>query len=63
MVQSSDPEAIEENIGWKETQFIVPLYYRREYRGGDSGSQEAGPWFRFDDCWIAPKSADSRAVF
>ena len=48
MVQSSEPVATREKLGWKERQFMGFWCDSRESRGGDLGSQEMGSWLRLE---------------
>ena len=64
MVVSSDPDAREEKIGWKATQFTGPLCDCKVCRAGERGSQAAGSAFRRDiEVGVAESNSDCKAEF
>ena len=64
IVQSSDPEAKDEWMGWNATDVTAFRCPCRLCRAGDRGNQAAGSWFRFDkDVGVALSISDCRVLF
>ena len=60
-VVSSEPEAREENIGWKATHVTGDRWDWRVWRAGDRGSQVVGSWLRRErDVGVALSNSDWR---